>query len=190
MISTPASIDELTAAIEKVVVEWRQKEPTNEPFDMSGFLLFAIYGGIPTHRVLARPPRLQIVDLGLGDTDSSSQANVFAATISFNKSLNPLHCLLKSRSEATTPVLEQDSSFPSIALVGAPSTEAAEKLNKGSIAHVELALREDELLESISGEKEIGLEVIVVLEKEGGGWTEAARIQLAEGEEDDDEAEQ
>jgi hypothetical protein len=125
-----------------------------------------------------------MTNFGLGD----SQANLFSVALKDDKSLITLKQLLKVKIEAFAQSLEQDSAFPALDLVKAPSADAAEKLSKESVERFTLVAKDDGALESIAGEKEVTLEAVVVLEKKKeGGWTEAARVELAAIEEEEEE---
>lgn len=149
-------------------------------------IMMSSFGALLAQKVPARPPIPEIANLGLSD----SQANIFSVALEDDKSLNTLKNLLKAKIEAIGQSVEQEKAFPALALVKTPSTEAAEKLSKGSVEHFKLALRDDGVPESIAGETEVELQAVVVLEEKNGGWAEAARIELAQREEGDDEEEQ
>ncbi|ORY70809.1 hypothetical protein BCR35DRAFT_334176 [Leucosporidium creatinivorum] len=164
-ISTSTPINELTAEIEKAVALWREKESTIEPIRVSPnspTMTMSSFGAPLAQKVPARPPVLEIPNFA----DSESQANVFVVALKDDKSLNMLKDLLKAKFKRID-----------------------ESLSKESVKQFELALRDDGVLESIAGEKEVELKAVVGLKKSEEGWAAVGKVGLAEEEEEDEQDE-
>ncbi|ORY70804.1 hypothetical protein BCR35DRAFT_334172 [Leucosporidium creatinivorum] len=195
-ISTSTPIDELTTEIEKAVALWREKESKEarrmSPDSPSVFVTASLDFILPYFQRTpapspVRPPVLEVSNnFGLG----ASQANVFVVALKDDKSLNTLKDLLKDKIESIVQSMEQEKAFPSLELVQAPSAEAAEQLSKESVEQFELTLRDDGMLESIAGERELELEAVVVLKKSEEGWAEVAGVDFAREEEEEEEEEE